>query len=88
MDSKNLFYFGLEPLKARYTYQLSKEWMTRTFDRYGSLRFIDVEGDFDPNQEIKVGAVLDAIQQKAPPSGSTRSIRLQLMKFPSELGGA
>jgi glycosyltransferase involved in cell wall biosynthesis len=60
----NVFYFGLEPLKARYTYQLSKEWMPATFAPYekaGKLNFIDIEGDFDPNQQIKVGAVLDAV---------------------------
>ena len=59
---RNLFYFGLEPLKARYTYQLCKEWMPKTFEKYkDKLNFIDVEGDFDPDCEIKVGAVLDAI---------------------------
>jgi hypothetical protein len=60
----NVFYFGLEPLKARYTYQLSKEWMPATFAPYekaGKLNFIDIEGEFDPNQQIKVGAVLDAV---------------------------
>ena len=59
---RNLFYFGLEPLKARYTYQLCKEWMPKTFEKYDDkLNFIDVEGEFDPDCEIKVGAVLDAI---------------------------
>ena len=61
---KNIFYFGLEPLKARYTYQLSKEWMPATFQPYvdaGKIKFIDVEGEFDPDQQIKVGAVLDAV---------------------------
>ena len=61
---KKVFYFGLEPLKARYTYQLSKEWMPATFQPYvdsGKLEFIDVEGDFDPDQQIKIGAVLDAV---------------------------
>ncbi len=59
---KNLFYLGLEPLKARYTYQLSKEWMPAAFAKYqGKLNFIDVEGEFDPDQQIKVGAVLDAV---------------------------
>ena len=63
-NMKKVFYFGLEPLKARYTYQLSKEWMPATFAPYekaGKLQFIDVEGDFDPDQQIKVGAVLDAV---------------------------
>jgi glycosyltransferase involved in cell wall biosynthesis len=59
---RRLFYFGLEPLKARYTYQLCKEWMPATFEPYKDrLEFIEVEGEFDPDQEIKVGAVLDAI---------------------------
>jgi hypothetical protein len=59
---KNLFYLGLEPLKARYTYQLSKEWMPAAFAKYqDKLNFIDVEGEFDPDQQIKVGAVLDAV---------------------------
>ena len=61
---KNIFYFGLEPLKARYTYQLSKEWMPATFAPYvanGTANFIDIEGEFDEDQQIKVGAVLDAI---------------------------
>jgi len=59
---RKLFYFGLEPLKARYTYQLSKEWMPATFKPYADkVEFIDISGDFDPDQQIKVGAVLDAI---------------------------
>ena len=61
---KNIFYFGLEPLKARYTYQLSKEWIPATFAPYekaGKLKFIEVAGEFDPEQQIKVGAVLDAV---------------------------
>ena len=60
----NIFYFGLEPLKARYTYQLSQEWMPDTFQKYvdaGKANFINVEGDFDPDQQIKIGAVLDAV---------------------------
>jgi glycosyltransferase involved in cell wall biosynthesis len=59
-----VWYFGLEPLKARYTYQLSKEWMPATFEPYqkaGKLTFVDVPGEFDPDQQIKVGAVLDAV---------------------------
>ena len=59
---RKLFYFGLEPLKARYTYQLSKEWMPTTFEPYANeLEFIDVEGEFAPDQQIKIGAVLDAV---------------------------
>ena len=58
---KKVFYFGLEPLKARYTYQLSKEWMPATFAEFDNLEFVDVPGEFDPDQQIKVGAVLDAV---------------------------
>jgi len=59
---KKVFYFGLEPLKARYTYQLSKEWMPATFEAYSNkVEFFDVEGEFNPDQQIKVGAVLDAV---------------------------
>tara|TARA_R100001126_G_scaffold658_1_gene426 strand:- start:3716 stop:4912 length:1197 start_codon:yes stop_codon:yes gene_type:complete len=62
MRKRKIFYFGLEPLKARYTYQLCKEWMPATFETYkDKLEFVDIEGEFDPDQEIKVGAVLDAI---------------------------
>ena len=67
MTDKNIrtvWYFGLEPLKARYTYQLSKEWMPATFAPYekaGKLKFIEVPGEFDPDQQITVGAVLDAV---------------------------
>jgi glycosyltransferase involved in cell wall biosynthesis len=63
-DTRTVWYFGLEPLKARYTYQLSKEWMPATFEPYqkaGKLTFVDVPGEFDPDQQIKVGAVLDAV---------------------------
>jgi glycosyltransferase involved in cell wall biosynthesis len=63
-DTRTVWYFGLEPLKARYTYQLSKEWMPATFAPYekaDKLKFIDVPGEFDPDQQIKVGAVLDAV---------------------------
>ena len=61
--NKNIFYFGLEPLKARYTYQLSKEWMPNAFKSYenSKIKFIDIEGKFDPDQQIKIGAVLDAV---------------------------
>ena len=57
MNKRKVFYFGLEPLKARYTYQLCKEWIPATFEPYkDQLEFVEVEGEFDPDQEIKVGA--------------------------------
>ena len=63
-ETPTVWYFGLEPLKARYTYQLSKEWMPATFKPYekaGKLTFVDVPGEYDLDQQIKVGAVLDAV---------------------------
>lgn len=61
-NKKNLWYFGLEPLKARYTYQLSTKWMPEAFElQNDKINFIDVSGDFDESGEIKVGAVLDAV---------------------------
>ena len=62
MTKKNLFYFGLEPLKARYTFQLSAKWMPEAFElQNDKINFIDVTGEFDEDAEIKVGAVLDAV---------------------------
>lgn len=59
---RKVFYFGLEPLKARYTYQLCKEWMPAAFDEYkDKIQFVEIEGEYDPDGQIKVGAVLDAI---------------------------
>lgn len=59
---KNIFYFGLEPIKARYTFQLSNEWIPATFEKYADTHnFVPIQGVFDPDQEIKVGAVLDAV---------------------------
>jgi len=58
----NVFYFGLEPYKARYTYQLSTKWMPDAFAlQSDKINFIDVLGEFNEDQEIKVGAVLDAV---------------------------
>jgi glycosyltransferase involved in cell wall biosynthesis len=62
MTKKNLFYFGLEPLKSRYTFQLSAKWMPEAFElQNDKINFIDVTGEFDEDAEIKVGAVLDAV---------------------------
>jgi glycosyltransferase involved in cell wall biosynthesis len=58
----NLFYFGIEPLKARYSGQLSTKWMPEAFGlQSDKINFIDIPGEFDETQEIKVGAVLDAV---------------------------
>lgn len=55
---RNLWYFGLEPLKERYTYQLSEEWMPETF-KNKNINFISLKGDKE-SEEINVGSVLDA----------------------------
>lgn len=59
-EMRTIWYFGLEPLKARYTYQLCKEWIPETFKEH-KVRFVDVEGRYDNDQQIKVGVVLDAV---------------------------
>lgn len=60
---RNLFYFGLEPLKERYTYQLSNEWMPSTFAKYSdSIHFINVKGiTYKAGNKINKGVVLDAV---------------------------
>ena len=55
---KNLFYFGLEPLKERYTYQLSKQWIPNSFKKY-DVNFTTIEGSKESGK-ISVGSVLDA----------------------------
>ena len=57
---KTIWYFGLEPLKERYTYQLSNVWMPNAFKEY-DVNFIPVEGLLQTGKEIRVGAVLDAV---------------------------
>ncbi len=61
-SKKKVWYLGLEPLKARYTGQLTEDWMPAAFNQFKEdVDFISVPGDYDPDQEIKVGAVLDAV---------------------------
>lgn len=55
---RNLWYFGLEPLKERYTYQLSEQWIPETFKDH-SVNFIHIRGDVEA-RKINVGSVLDA----------------------------
>ena len=59
---RNLFYFGLEPLKERYTYQLSNEWMPLSFKKHkNKLAFNNIEGYYvNKNNRINKGVVLDA----------------------------
>ena len=56
---KNLFYFGLEPLQERYTYQLSEQWIPDTFANNKKVNFVQVRGNRSAGK-IKVGSVLDA----------------------------
>ena len=59
--NKNIWYFGLEPIKARYTEQLSKRWIPQAFEKYkDQVNFISLDGTYDKSEQIKVGAVLDA----------------------------
>lgn len=61
-NKKNIWYFGLEPIKSRYTYQLSNQWIPDTFKKYSEdYNFISIDGTFDKTEQIGVGYVLDAI---------------------------
>lgn len=60
-NKKNIWYFGLEPIKARYTEQLSTRWIPQAFELYNNqVNFVSIDGTYDDSQQIKVGAVLDA----------------------------
>lgn len=60
-DKPTLWYFGIEPLKARYTYQLSNFWMPAAFGIFkDKVNFHPIHVIQEP-AEIKVGAVLDAV---------------------------
>jgi glycosyltransferase involved in cell wall biosynthesis len=59
---QNLFYFGLESVKSRYTYQLCEEWIPDTFKKYkDKINFIPLYGSETKATDIKVGCVLDAV---------------------------
>lgn len=59
---KNIWYFGLEPVKARYTEQLSTRWIPAAFGEYSNeVNFISLQGQYDKSEQIKVGSVLDAV---------------------------
>ena len=61
MNKKKVFYFGLEPIKSRYTEQLSTRWIPSAFEKFSNqIDFIPINGIHDHTQQIKVGAVLDA----------------------------
>jgi len=60
VNKTNVFYFGLEPLVERYTYQLCEEWMPNAFaDWKHKVNFVQVRGENIKNS-IQVGQVLDA----------------------------
>jgi glycosyltransferase involved in cell wall biosynthesis len=56
---RKIWYFGLEPLKERYTYQLSEHWMPDAFKEYDHVEFVAVPGK-KVSDNISVGSVLDA----------------------------
>lgn len=59
---KNIWYFGLEPVKARYTEQLSKFWIPEAFEKYkDQVNFVSIDGEYDRTEQIHVGVVLDAV---------------------------
>lgn len=58
-NRRKIWYFGLEPLKERYTYQLSEVWMPKTFEKY-DVDFLSIRPQAGVDNEIKNGAVLDA----------------------------
>lgn len=59
METKrNLWYFGLEPLKERYTHQLSEIWMPETF-KDKDVNFISLKPNYF-TEKISTGFVLDS----------------------------
>jgi len=57
---RRLFYFGLEPLAARYTKQLCEDWFPKAVAAVSpSTLFVKIEG-CQVEAQITVGAVLDA----------------------------
>jgi glycosyltransferase involved in cell wall biosynthesis len=61
-NKKNIWYFGLEPIKSRYTHQLSTQWIPDTFKKYNNdYNFKSIDGVYDKTEQIKVGYVLDAV---------------------------
>ena len=58
---KTIWYFGLEPLKERYTYQLSNIWMPEAFAAYSNeYNFVNLK-PVQSGDKINVGVVLDAV---------------------------
>ena len=58
---RTIWYFGLEPLEERYTYQLSEIWMPETFKLYSQeFNFVSLKPTSSEGN-ISVGVVLDAV---------------------------
>ena len=75
---RNLWYFGLEPLKERYTYQLSEKWMPDTFEDK-DITFIPLKIDLDSN-EIKNGFVLDSTNRGIYSMAQCQTLLLNIKK--------
>lgn len=54
-----IYYFPLESLKSRYTYQLSTKWMPEAFDTVNADWTV-IDGNYEQG-DVKVGMVLDAV---------------------------
>ena len=54
-----IYYFPLESLKSRYTYQLSTKWMPNAFDKVNA-NWTAIDGNYEQG-DVKVGMVLDAV---------------------------
>ena len=54
-----IYYFPLESLKSRYTYQLSTKWMPEAFDTVNTDWTV-IDGNYEQG-DVKVGMVLDAV---------------------------
>lgn len=57
---RNIFYFPLEPVKSRYTYQLSSSWMPDSLSKF-DWNIVVIDGELQQEKDIKVGHVLDSI---------------------------
>lgn len=73
-----LWYFGLEPLKSRYTEQLSEHWMPAAFKRLlpknWQFKHVRPAADSHVPEDVKVGSVLDSV-------GRSRTSLAQCMEF-------
>lgn len=56
----NIWYLNLEPVKNRYTEQLSKYWIPKAFQLVTDKNLIQLNGQNHKEEEIKKGVVFDA----------------------------